>query len=721
MADPLEYIEINDFSPGIWSDAHAAIVPTGGSISEFPEVGDGIRGYMAGNGAATIENTYGCRADKNGALVPLPTPFAGETEEGIPTDDYGTDWRPSNRDAAYISDVEVSTHSFFVAASSVDAEPWGGDNYSIFVNYGFFMDESGDGTVNGYRPYLLGREYRLNLPNEPKKDFSFSRWFPEVVSNFDFAVLPSGSLCQGHLDRFAQPNVINAFGLLFDISEMTSTIVTLISQLPTSNPSFSFMRSYTIAIDATEEAWLTQVNAAPGNNGTTHKPSIYSPSLLADFPWHVAIGMAYGEPQYNPEDILGTPAPENEWRWHARDASLAGSTLDNIPQSPHLMIGYQGRIVMADLASAGPDISTFYEPAAALDEPQKIARDLLWYSQYGLPIGDVYTPEGAGTEHMRQYTPIIVGEDNPSRIGILGVTTADELFVVKSYGGAVLIRGDLNNPTVRRIPHAEPTFGVSSKGVATPLGFIYGTRTGVFVFDGGDTTQKLSQQIDGFFWNVFDGDERGDLDNPTSGSYGRFGYWNSLICVPNSYIFDTTTESWWRFNQDWDADSGVAPAENYGCYLVDNVGKLLAFPYKHRGTAAEPREIWHKYYTSYLNWRYSWQSHPLIETRGRRQSFQEVRALVTAVVASTITVTLTGFVEDGSQIASVDVTLNIDGNTNPQVVRADVEGNFVAEYVQVRLQVEANDNHEVDLGNFAPKVHAMHFGIKPRSRSVRQG
>ncbi len=346
--------------------------------------------------------------------------------------------------------------------------------------------------------------------------------------------------------------------------------------------------------------------------------------------------------------------------------------------------------------------------------------DILWYSRWGQPIGDPYTP--VATERIRGFIPLQVAEDMVSPIGVLGVVTADELLVVKARGGGALVRGDLDNPTVRRMPHIQSTGGITSKGAQTPLGYVYGARTGVFVFDGGDVTKKLSRQIDGFFWNPYE-----EEDISLEGSYGRFAYWNDMVFVPNNFVYDVESDSWWKLDDRFVIDLDPLTYQawpHYNIYLNNNTGRLFCFPYKCTETTADNTgRVWHVLDDTFLATQYSWQSHPLVETRGRRQSFRDVRLVVTARAAAEIVVTLTGYDEEGDTVATRTVSFTVDPSNAdlPQIMRKDIATNFAAEYVQVRLQATSGTLADPDFADPAPKIHSVRLGLSPRQRTPRHG
>ena len=719
MADPEDYIEIADFSPGIWSDIHAS-----DRSSNPPEMGDGLRGFLPVNGAATIENTWQCHADKTGALVPLltimPPGYAYQSEGGIPDQRYGPQYRPPERPGAYVLDAELSPLRFF-GGGNFGKNAF---NWSLHILWGFYYDTAGDGENNGYRAYILGREYRGAAWWQPKLDFMLCRgmW---TVSNREFTLLPAGSLCVAHVDLNARRSVIASKGVRFDLTNVSSVVVALGSVRHVANPEQDYWThpdSNPLSGFSVEQSWLTKVPDPPGGGSTSYRPSNFAQVVNDWVPASLgcSIGMSWAGNEFNPK---GGTKPTDEWAWHHKDeAGLSDDPnvlVTNVPIKPTLMIAHQGRIVFVDELGIGPSVSEEFDPNAQGSNVVYYTRDVLWYSDWGLPIGEVWTSTYyvPNTKAMTSYKPLLVAEDTPARIEVIGVTTADELFVVKARGGGAVIRGDLDNPTIRRLPHIESTFGVSSKGVATPLGFVYGSRTGIHVFDGGDTTRKLSRQLDGFFWNPYDPAVEGE--DPVYGSYGRFAYWNDCVYVPNNYVYDTTTDSWWRIGGEeyWRTilPNSLNDWHPYNCYLVTPNGELYLIPYKHTADATHPAPVYHRCVQGHLSSVYSWQSPPLVETRGRRVSVQEVRMLVTADAQSTIKVTLTGRDETGAQVAAPEITLTTAAAREPQILRADVTPNFVAEYVQVRIVANAGS------GRRAPKIHNLRLGIKSRQRTPRHG
>lgn len=446
----------------------------------------------------------------------------------------------------------------------------------------------------------------------------------------------------------------------------------------------------------------------------------FSPGIGGDGIGTCAIGMSWHNPAIGaaPQATVD----ESYWYFHYNERGNVFETgqIEGGPINPYLLVAHQGRIVMADRRRTRQTMRLHSDDAFGVTD------DLLWYSDYGLPCQDFdLVSESFGgsvgygshdvypVSSMDPYNKLLVAEDDVSQIGTIGVTTVDQLLVVKHHTGGAMISGDLDRPSVRRLPFIESTGGVVCKGANTPIGFVYGSNNGIFTWQGGDSTVKLSNQIDGFFWDHTNGSD----EETYAGSRGRMAYWNGLVCVPNNYVFDIDSQSWWRFAVPT-LEPIATDTAAYNCYDRDEEGTLYAFPYRNKWPtdATDPLPVWHTFDQRVLDSEYNWHSHPLLETRGRTQSFQTIELLTTARGEATITVTLEGFDKQGGQTFERTTTFAVEDATEPQLLRKDLTPNFTAEYVSVRINAASIDT---DLP--APKLHGIRFGIKERATVPRAG
>lgn len=333
------------------------------------------------------------------------------------------------------------------------------------------------------------------------------------------------------------------------------------------------------------------------------------------------------------------------------------------------LVGHQGRIVrfQARMPSSGFYGATNYRTA-----------DFISYS------------------NVRDYTvntEVLFMEENQTGTGAAASLTADQLLIVKNYGGAYMIRGSLANPTIVRLPFVQSTEGVLTRAALTPIGAVYGTRSGIYAYAGGDTAQNLSPQLSGEFWRIA-------YDQTNEFSFGiesRFDWWAPFVCVGNNYIFDARTKGWWRLD-----DPSSYSNRAFSHYSASpTTGTLYAFPYK---LTAANQPVWYRFGRDVLAQSWSWQSQPLVETTQDMWEFQEVELVAmrpaNASATCTVTVTLTGLDHTGATVATRDMVFDLStcAADKPAILRRRVrstagDGVFTARYVQVRIEASSSSGH----------------------------
>jgi hypothetical protein len=255
----------------------------------------------------------------------------------------------------------------------------------------------------------------------------------------------------------------------------------------------------------------------------------------------------------------------------------------------------------------------------------------------------------------------------------------------------------------------ESTYGLQCDACPTPLGVVYGSRTGVYVWNGGQNSHHISPQIEGAFWYA----QQDYQDSTPTDVCGGFEWWHPFIVTPNNYLFDTRNNSWWRLDN---------PATRYPWmdYCVSaNRGSLFAIPIKYD---ASHLVAFNYFDRGVLASSYSWQSQPIIDTVLQQHSFKELILVATPQSANehtcTVTVTLTGIREDGTTQDPIEVVFeftntNTQGEDNmatyPTLIRKTISPNFVAKYVQVRIEADSNVSTIA-----APKIHRLQMVVADR-------
>ena len=645
MANPTEYIEISDFSPGIFSDYHFSAI-------------------RAQNGAATVDGTFRCCSDPSGALVPLPRAIPGRTHT-LPAGNSPDSW-PDFRKIVYQLDATIQApippvnNAWQANGPRLTAD----DNYIIHVIYGFWRAVFDDGISSGlgYHFYHLGRSYMYWLGvAQATRDFFFESTNPgsRSAANTFPRDLPGASLQLIRATQSATPDIENIAVNLTGIS------------------SGRWDHGGSLAaIDPGEANMTTADTDFAGGYYTT------SPSRVANGNVHQQGALFhYPDP--------ATPGFATYW--------VNGVSTFNYshPTAPTLLITHQDRTVV---------VERYY---SVFGTNATVGRDVVFYTGVNDPKQLFTTSRPFRTEF---------GSENTSGIGVIASISSDRLLIVKHAGGGYLVTGDLNNPTITRLPFIESTYNVSSYPALTPMGLVYGTRNGVFVWAGGETTEKLSNQIDGHFWDVTKVNGGSSGSTKYGQSSGRFTWWHPWVMVPNNYMLDSRTRAWWRLDRVIASTDTTNNPNRYfdapfSTYVVNPAnGYLHAFP---RLLTTFNPTIDYVFAPEFLADTYAWKSQPLVETRRRKRSFQEVVLSVSGPVGDncTVLVTLSGYDEGGNVLAPVTETFNFTGTAYPALLKQNLKTNFVAMNVQISI-VTANNN-----SGAGPKIHSIAIGTSERMQN----
>lgn len=613
MAD--RWIEISDFTPGIYADFHA------GSVA-------GSNAAVLRNGAATANATYRCIGDPRGGLSPLPlvgggSLFAAPTMAlPIPLANL---WPAMN--AVYLVDALVVSDSNEKAPGALNKD----NSPTVYTLWGALASRTG---ANPYGHVVLGRLFRG--AGSTTNDFLWESSIDYATYNSPntAAYIPGGNLTTYRSTSIAGGPPIPVINLVGGV--MGSSVVKV---------------SHTAAaINATEATWTT-----------------FDTDVSVNYPTGVALNFDDGFGFVHPNPT----APTGSGGYYPDYPASATSV------GARFVVGHQGRMVILQRSQVNAGLAFAQQQDTVMYSPPLDIRAVVFTSGFTVD----------------QWT-----DDNTRGVSTVAASAAlDELFVLRDEGGALVIRGDLDNPTVTRLPHVQSTGHVYSTPVQTPIGLVYGATTGVFNWNGGDTSEHLSPQLDGDFWNPSTSTES------FKGNFTRFAYWHPYVMAPNNWLMDTRTRSWWRFEQP--LANGIQP---FGCYGVDpGTGQLLCFPYKKIGSGAAP---WYTSDPAILATSYQWQSQPLLETRDRLVTAEEVEIMVSpganTNTGQTVMITLLAFDYKGVATSTV-TTFTFSGINGPQpiLLRADLTTALTGRYMQLRIAVDGN-------GKAAAKVLSVRLGIR---------
>lgn len=645
-ADTLEWIELNDFTPGIHGDMHAGLATT-------------ARGAILKNGAATIADTYRCVADASGALIPLPKRVQGKTQ-AVPQPTSSTSYWAAGIAGMFLIDAMIGQYTSVSAPSTPSATKF----YPVWVLYNMTYNPAGTGTP--YYNLWLGREYREYDTTTPLKDFFWESSNPNTVA--------SAASRLGAGDASLGVPLVPGGALIPYASATTATAL-------------DWRRG--VAILAQGHFNHAAIPIVAGELPLT----TYDADVSVNYPTGLGsggmVGIGFRSMLFFHPDPLGAAAVLYTTN---RDQYIPSS----VPASTdgHLMIGHQGRIVTLlnwdDSTDNGPAYDIFLNPRI----------------YYTTTLNLISTVDSSVT---------IIGGENPSGFGLVASLNTDELLIIYNNGGGLVMRGDLTNPTISNLRSIESVYGVRQSPVITPFGLVYCTPNGVFVYEGGETTMKISNQIARDFWNYAKyGGDGGTLTTPLQCSthMGRLGWFHPYVCVPNNYLYDAELKSWWRLD-DPTVNQGVA----YSTYDTNSTnGKLFAFPYK---ITTAQTTVWDEYDSDVLASSYSWRSQPLVESNDRLISCQEIEVVLSSgkgTISNTVTVTLTGINENGAVVSSPATAFTFTGtgatNATPYIKRKKIVTSLIARHVQMLI---TSTNSGTDP---APKVHSVRVGYRDANRAA---
>lgn len=622
------WIELNDFSPGIYSDIQSNGTNQTGIIKD---------------GAATVDNTYRCCADMAGQLVPLPALVNNGSLIVTPDSTHTT---TANRPASPMGDQFLLDGVAIGTVATTGFDPNSNEFFSggLFLIYGLYYNNAGTGVAGGYSYYtrlMLDGSLILTGGSQmglAKQVAAVGDGHPGSIEEIGNRV-PGGMLARVMSSDDATTVPVPVASMLNRIAGVYSTLI------GTENSG---------AIPAADgTAGLN--NAAGVTGGNVFLPNGGSGNVF----------------------MFPSSAVPNNNSLNNGGALIASSTLFRL----NWCIGHQGRTVVAGtIQTSFGTITTIAAELLAYMTPNKIFST-------------------AATGVLSSATRALYVEENQSGIGCLGSINSSELLVIKQSGGGAIVRGDLDNPTVIRLPSLQSTYGLTAVGTNSPIGFVYATRNGIYAWAGKDTATNLSNNLNPEFWDP----------NPTvnfQGPRGRLAWWDPWIMCPNDYVYDTTNSSWWRL------DNPTIPHSHFD---VDPfTGKLFAM--FSRIPASSSTAYSHQLSDSgVLATSYSWQSQPLATSTQKYLEIDEIELIAfpaTGTALSTVVITLTGIDENGNQVFSAPTPFSLTNSTgkmqilHEKVRRQAGTGQFRARYLQMTIAANSNASQA------APKIHSVRIGYQ---------
>jgi hypothetical protein len=184
--------------------------------------------------------------------------------------------------------------------------------------------------------------------------------------------------------------------------------------------------------------------------------------------------------------------------------------------------------------------------------------DYPWPSGGGINTNENinYTDPPLSSAYGDQMT--LLGAETPWGYGAWGSISVGELLLVKKYGGAVIMYGDIASPSsVISVPGVQPTGDFVGRANATSSGLIYCAQNeGAWIWNGNNTSQKISQQLRDNFYDV-------STNVIGSNNYGFYVQsWQDWVLFSGNKMYVPHTNSWWGLYPRTNQGSGSVPGRD---------------------------------------------------------------------------------------------------------------------------------------------------------------
>lgn len=379
-----------------------------------------------------------------------------------------------------------------------------------------------------------------------------------------------------------------------------------------------------------------------------------------------------------------TPTTDST-EWLLAD-KVADADFASIPVGGTNICGHQGRLVYFYLTTNGAGANSIWA-----------TNEQFFWSKVN-SIGELSTLLAAAGGKFN----ITAQFADPTGYEVIASLTADELLLIKSRGGAIVMRGDLDDPTIVTYPYVRSPGNSNNRGTPTPLGYAYPVDgSGVWVWTGGQVSEHLTPHLDPDFW-------RPALTD-VAGAAVDFSNWNTqcaqagdFVLFPNNWIWDTNSAAketgWWRiddptvrtihrWNTDWRGIKFYGTPSGFVTTSDDAI-----FEYD----VTTPRDT------------FQWTSQPLANTLET-----EVRLDAMVVVADGVgTVTVRAFT--GEDPVGQTVDFPIDGTG-----QAPVFSRQLISVLGTELSFEVAST-ATDSADPAPTIHELRYSLQPSNRITTQ-
>jgi hypothetical protein len=296
-------------------------------------------------------------------------------------------------------------------------------------------------------------------------------------------------------------------------------------------------------------------------------------------------------------------------------------------------------------------------------------------------------------------------DETPWGYGAFGTVSVGELMLLKKHGGGVIIYGDIDAITSAiSMPGVQSVGDFVGRAGAGPLGLVYcSEQRGAWTWNGGNTAQKISQQLRDSFYDAFSATTIG------SNNYGFYvEHWQDWILFSNNYLFDVDKGGWWQLYPGDGNGSGAVTGHTFFWYAEGQFGNTMyAAPLQFGTAGGLTKNWWYKFDAKTPAPHWQWVSLPIeVITNGDR--VMDVRQITCEL-------------SDPSNSGNATATVTLNGTSIGTVPAGEIglhPGPFRFNVGDAGRGIEHIDiqfNGDNAVSGSSPILHSIDIGYQPRA------
>lgn len=298
----------------------------------------------------------------------------------------------------------------------------------------------------------------------------------------------------------------------------------------------------------------------------------------------------------------------------------------------------------------------------------------------------------------------VFGPENPSGYGAWGSLSASSLLLIKARGGAVLVEGDIAAPRITNLPGVQSTLQMGCVAAVTPVGIVYFSEgQGVWAWNGGATSQKLSPQLDDYFYRHLQTTTKSRFDadkGPSTGLSPRAGFldFGNVLLASGGWMLHYGTGGWWRLS-DPTADEFLWYTDAYSATIVPQL-TMSAWHPEFVNTSGTTYRMSKGFDATLFAQKWHWHSHPIRVTADKDVNIKNI--VIEALAYNGSGTQTIDWVLHGSGGSTQTGTATITSSARPQkiLIPCSIDGDSI--------EISLTGNNDTTFRS-APTLVALHI------------